>query len=174
MSLAEEPFYLTLLTQLSQTDEFSGASYCSSPTVKVDTVSLVTVRLPERSALPLNHWVRQWVTNEYTLMPQHLITEALINNSYNCVSLNQRLYSEYYADSFVEDAVTGIMLSWHFSRCVHMCRSCLAGPQCLSLWGLIGLAHHCIWKIKLCCSMEQWPGPRDVGRWPRKDTNWAG
>lgn len=40
-------------------------------------------------------------------------------------------------------------------------------------WGLIDLAHRCIWKIKLCCSKEQWPGPRDVGWWPRKDKNWA-
>lgn len=24
------------------------------------------------------------------------------------------------------------------------------------LYELIGLAHHCIWKIKLCCSKQQW------------------
>lgn len=76
------PRSATPLTQLPRADELSGAPYCSSPADKVDTGSLVAAGLSvgEVRYLETIDSVLQWVTNEYTLMPQRLITEALINN----------------------------------------------------------------------------------------------
>lgn len=64
------PRSATLLTQLSHTDEFSGAPYCSSRAVKVDTVLLVTVRLSLKEVcyLQITESVLQWLTDEYKLL----------------------------------------------------------------------------------------------------------
>lgn len=54
------------------------------------------------------------------------------------------------------------------------CRSCshvasLSYLTCVTVCKCIGSAHYCIWKIKVYCSTELWPGPWGVGRRPRKD-----
>ena len=45
--------------------------------------------------------------------------------------------------------ITDVVVTLHCAHMEMLCRHPL--PR----WGLIGLAHHCIWKIKPCCSMEQ-------------------
>lgn len=80
--------------------------------------------------------------------------------------MKERMYYMYYIIYYilaywVKRISLRLMLSWHFTQCVHMCQSwkCLAGPQCLS-GGWLAWPITAFWRLNCAAVWSSGQGHR--------------